>query len=99
MLRASGLSAKNRRYVYDALVNSMIEGWTSNHWARTIVEAFLYLDGLRYNSRLAGVPCLALFLPAVTAMPTRPKLSVPLTHPDLARRIAGAAKRLGYSVV
>lgn len=30
MLRASGLSAENRRYVYDALVNSMIEGWMPN---------------------------------------------------------------------
>jgi hypothetical protein len=71
----------------------------TQHWARTIVEAFPDLDGLRYNSRFAGAPCLALFLPAVTAMPARPKLSLPLTHPDLARRIAGAAKPLGYSVV
>jgi hypothetical protein len=30
MQRVSGLSAKNRPYVYDALVNSMIEGWTPN---------------------------------------------------------------------
>jgi hypothetical protein len=71
----------------------------SQHWARNIVEAFPDLDGLRYNSRFAGAPCLALFFPAVTAMPTRPKLSLPLTHPDLATRIAGAAKRLGYGVV
>ena len=62
-------------------------------------EVFPDLDGLRYNSRFAGAPGLALFLPAVTAMPTRPKLSLPLTHPDLAVRIAGAAKRLGYGVV
>lgn len=71
----------------------------TQHWARNIVEAFPDLDGLRYNSRFAGAPCLALFLPAVTAMPARPKLSLPLTHPDLASRIAGAANRLGYSVV
>jgi hypothetical protein len=32
-------------------------------------------------------------------MPARPKLSLPLTHPDLASRIAGAAKRLGYRVI
>jgi hypothetical protein len=30
MPRASGLSAENRRYVYDALVSSMIEGSTPN---------------------------------------------------------------------
>lgn len=71
----------------------------TQHWARNIVEAFPDLDGLRYNSRFAGSPCLALFLPAVTAMPDRPALSLPLSHPDLATRIAGAAKRLGYSVV
>jgi hypothetical protein len=71
----------------------------TQHWARNIVEAFPDLDGLRYNSRFAGAPCLALFLPAATAMPARPKLSLPLTHPDLATRIAGAAKRLGYSVI
>lgn len=68
-------------------------------WARSIVEAFPDLDGLRYNSRFAGAPCLALFAPASTAMPARPMLSLPLTHPDFSSRIAGAAKRLGYAVV
>ena len=71
----------------------------TQHWARNIVEAFPDLDGLRYNSRFAGAPCLALFSPALTAMPARPRLSLPLTHPDLASRIAGAAIRIGYSVV
>jgi RES domain len=71
----------------------------TQHWARNIVEAFPYLEGLRYNSRFAGGPCLALFLPALTAMPGRPRLSLPLTHPDLVSRIAGAAKRLGYNVI
>ena len=68
-------------------------------WARTIIDAHPDLDGLRYNSRFAGAPCLALFTPAADAMPHRPKLSLPLTHPDLASRIAGAAKRLGYGAV
>jgi hypothetical protein len=68
-------------------------------WARAIVEAFPDLDGLRYSSRFAGRPCLALFLPAATAMPDHPELSLPLTHPGLADRIAGAANRLGYQVV
>jgi hypothetical protein len=68
-------------------------------WARAIVDAYPGLDGLRYNSRFAGAPCLALFTPAADAMPERPELSLPLTHPDLASRIAGAAKRLGYGVV
>lgn len=71
----------------------------TQHWARNIVEAFPDLDGLRYNSRFAGAPCLALFLPALTAMPARPRLSLPLTHPGLGARIAGAATRLGYGVI
>jgi hypothetical protein len=71
----------------------------TQRWARHIVEAFPDLDGLRYNSRFAGDPCLALFPPAASAMPARPVLSLPLTHPDLVKRIAGAAKRLGYAVV
>ncbi|MCV7049226.1 RES family NAD+ phosphorylase [Mycobacterium heidelbergense] len=71
----------------------------TQQWARHITEAFCDLDGLRYNSRFAGDPCLALFAPAASAMPNRPKVSLPLAHPDLAGRIAGAAKRLGYGVV
>lgn len=71
----------------------------TQQWARAIVAAFPNLDGLRYNSRFAGQPCLALFAPARTAMPSRPVISLPLAHPDLSSRLAGAAKRLGYRVV
>ena len=71
----------------------------TQRWARRLVEAFPDLDGLRYNSRFAGAPCIALFLPARTAMPDRPGFSVPLTHPGLALRIAGGSKRLGYLVI
>lgn len=68
----------------------------TQRWARRITEVFPDLDGLRYNSRFAGEPCIALFTPATTAMPPRPVLSLPLTHPGLAFRIAKAAQRLGY---
>jgi len=54
----------------------------TQHWARNIVEAFPHLRGLRYNSRFAGAPCLAFYLPALTAMPGRPNyrcLSITLT--------------------
>ncbi len=71
----------------------------TQRWARTIIDAHPNIDGLRDNSRFAGAPCLALFTPAADAMPDRPKLLLSLTHPDLAGRIAGAAKRLGYGVV
>jgi len=71
----------------------------TQRWARLIVEAFPELDGLRYNSRFGGHPCSALFLPAITAMPDRPIMSVPLTHPGLVSRVAAAARRLGYAVI
>lgn len=71
----------------------------TQHWARHITDAFPTLDGIRYNSRFAGGPCVALFGPSHTAMPTRPILSLPLTHPGLSQRITGAAKRLGYLVI
>ena len=71
----------------------------TQRWARQIVKAFPGLDGLRYNSRFTGAACVVLFTPATPAMPLRPKLSLPLTHPDLTSRLAGAARRLGYRVV
>ena len=71
----------------------------TQRWARRITQAFPNLDGLRYNSRFAGEPCIALYMPAADAMPPRPVLSLPLTHPGLALRIAKAAQRLGYLVV
>lgn len=71
----------------------------TQRWARAIVAAFPDLDGVRYSSRFAGSPCIALFQPASPAMPASPVLSLPLTHPGLAARLAGAATRLGYQLV
>jgi RES domain len=71
----------------------------TQRWARRIVEAFPDLDGIHYNSRFSGQGCIALFTSAGNAMPTRPALSLPLTHPGLAPRITAAAKRLGYLVL
>lgn len=71
----------------------------TQRWARRIVEAFPDLDGMHYNSRFAGGPCAALFAPASAAMPPRPVLSLPLTHPGLVLRIAAASRRLGYLMV
>jgi hypothetical protein len=71
----------------------------TQRWARAIVDAFPDLDGVRYNSRFAGHPCAALFLPAATSMPRRPIISLPLTHPALVSRLGSAAHRLGYSVI
>lgn len=71
----------------------------TQRWARRIVEAFPDLDGVHYNSRFSGQGCVALFAAAADAMPARPVLSLPLTHPGLVSRIAGAAQRLGYLLI
>ena len=71
----------------------------TQRWARSIVEAFPDLDGIRYNSRFAGKPCIALFAPAASALSERPVSSQPLSHPGLAKRIASVADRIGYAMV
>jgi RES domain len=71
----------------------------TQRWARAIVAAFPDLDGIRYNSRFAGTACMALFAPAVCALEDRPLSSQPLSHPGLAKRIAGVADRVGYAMV
>lgn len=71
----------------------------TQQWARTIVDAFPDLDGIRYSSRFSGHASLALFPPAMTAMPLQPLTSHPLSHPGLAKRIAAVADRLGYRMV
>jgi hypothetical protein len=71
----------------------------TQRWARAVVEAFPQLDGVRYNSRFAGAPCVALFAPARSAMPAQPLVSLPLTHPDLGARLAAAARRIGYQII
>lgn len=71
----------------------------TRRWARTIVDAFPDLDGVRYNSRFAGTTCMALFAPARAAMPMQPVISLPLTHPDLGARLATTARRIGYQVI
>ncbi|OHU47262.1 hypothetical protein BKG82_26785 [Mycobacteroides chelonae] len=70
----------------------------TQRWARRIVQAFPDVDGLHYNSRFAGGPCIVLFSPARSAMPRRPVLALPLAHPGLAGRIATAAHSLGYTI-
>jgi RES domain-containing protein len=71
----------------------------TQRWARTIVDAFPGLDGMRYNSRFAGAACVALFGPARSAMPALPVVSLPLTHPGLGGRLAATAHRIGYAII
>jgi hypothetical protein len=71
----------------------------TQRWARAIVGAFPDLDGIRYNSRFAGQATVALFGPAASAFNDRPTSSQPLSHPGLAKRIAGVAERVGFAMI
>lgn len=72
----------------------------SRAWARAIRAAFPDLDGLWHPSSMnANQPCLALFAPAVDALPDDPRLSLPLSHPRLAVALADAAARIGYRLL
>jgi hypothetical protein len=71
----------------------------TQRWARAIVGAFSDLDGIRHDSRFAGTACMALFGPAASALSDRPVSSQPLSHPGLAKRIAGVADRVGHAMV
>lgn len=71
----------------------------AQRWARAIRSAHPDLDGLLYRGRFGGGPCLALLSPAADAFPARPLTSNPLTHPGIQSRLAGAALRIGYTVV
>jgi hypothetical protein len=71
----------------------------TQRWARTIVDAFPDLDGVRYNSRFAGTACVVFFAPARSAIAMQPVLSLPLTHPDLGGRLATTARRIGYQFI
>lgn len=67
-------------------------------WARAVAAAFPDLDGIHYSSRLSGERCIALYLPAITAIPAHPVFSQPLTAPGLQVRITTAADAIGYAV-
>ena len=71
----------------------------SQSWARAIHSAHPDLDGLLYRGRFGGGRCLVLFSPAADAFPSRPATSNPLSHPGIQSRLAGAALRIGYTVV
>jgi hypothetical protein len=72
----------------------------AREWSRSIYDHDLRVDGLRYpSSMLGGAVAVALYDRAEDAIPNRPILHVPLTHPGLQRPIQRVASSLGYGVV
>lgn len=55
------------------------------------------LDGIIYRGWFAGSVCVALVDRAIDAFPSRPELSLPLSHPALVGPIDTAGHQLGYT--
>ena len=68
-------------------------------WSRAIYRAYPAVAGLLYRSAMAGGSVnLALYERALPAIPGRPTIHMPLSHPGLSLPLARAAARLGYGL-
>jgi hypothetical protein len=68
-------------------------------WSRAIYRSYPSVAGLLYRSSMAGGSTnLALYERALPAIPARPAIHLPLTHPGLSLPLARAAARLGYGL-
>jgi hypothetical protein len=72
----------------------------ARRWSRALYEAFPQADGLLYRSSMSGGSCLALALyeRAEDAVPTKPRLDLPLGHSRLRGPVQRTARRLGYEI-
>jgi hypothetical protein len=69
----------------------------AQRWARVIAAAWPALDGIWYrSSMLGGGRCAAVWTLAADAIPARPLLSMPLSHPALWGPLAVICERVGY---
>ena len=72
---------------------------TAQAWSRAVYRSYPSLAGLLYRSSMAGGSAnLALYERALPAIPARPTIHLPLTHPGLSLPLARAAARLGYGL-
>jgi hypothetical protein len=68
-------------------------------WGRSIYAAYPDINGLVYPSAMAGGAMnLAIYERGAPALPARPVLNVPLSHPGLARPINRIAATYGYDL-
>jgi hypothetical protein len=71
---------------------------TAQAWSRAIYRSYP-VAGLLYRSSMAGGSRnVALYERALPAVPTRPTIHLPLSHPGLSLPLARAAARLGYGL-
>lgn len=68
-------------------------------WARAIYDTFPALDGIAYESSMAGgTRAFALFERSSNAMPSHPSLNIALAHPALDGPIRHVGLQIGYHV-
>jgi hypothetical protein len=72
---------------------------TAEAWSRAIYREYPTVGALLYRSSMAGSSVnLALYERSATALPARPSLHLPLSHPGLVLPLARAASKLGYEL-
>lgn len=74
--------------------------YASRKWARAIRTRYPDLDGVTSaSSVIPSARIVALWGPAVTALPERPRVSLPLQTPELTGLVYRIADRYGYRIV
>lgn len=72
---------------------------TAQAWSRAIYRSYPEVAGLLYRSSMSGGSLnVAFYERARPAIPARPTVHLPLTHPGLALPLARAAAKLGYGL-
>lgn len=72
----------------------------AREWSRSIYAQYADVDGLRYpSSMFGGAIAFALFERAEDAIPRRPVVHLPLTHPGLQWPIRRIVAELGFNLV
>lgn len=69
-------------------------------WARAIVTTWPHTPGLWHTSAMSQGPCVTVYdHGARSIFPTRPSLSLPLSHPGLLPRLVTAATEIAYDLL
>lgn len=66
-------------------------------WSRAIHELYEEVEGIFYCSSMnANQDAVALYEPAEDALPTHPRVNIPLSHPAIRFELERMAGELGY---
>lgn len=70
----------------------------SRQWSQAIYRSYPTIQGIAYPSSLTNEACVALYERARSALPPRPQLNIPLSHPSLSTHLLRCATGLGFTV-